>query len=543
MTTAGERAFWATNDELTDFFENAAIGLQSIGPDGVILWANQALLDLLGYARAEYVGHSIRQFHADPQVVRRFMERLTAGETLRDFEAPLRCRDGSTRHVLIDANVYREHDRFVHTRCFVRDVTERKRLEDELARHVRELAEADRCKDEFLANLSHELRTPLNALLGWARLLRSGRLDPAKREQAVATIERNAVAQAKLIEDLLDVSRIVSGKLTLDTRPLDLSPLVRAVVDAEAHVAEQKGVRLSFVPDGSGPIVVGDLHRLEQVVWNLTANAIKFTPAGGHVQVRVEHDEDRVHIIVSDDGQGIAASFLPFVFQRFRQSDGTFKRGQSGLGLGLAIVRDLIALHGGSVSVVSDGADAGARFTVSLPLAAISLPTATHAGMLPGAPARSRLLARLSVLLVDDQPDALDLMSLVLENQGATVIAVSSVAEALRVIAERKPDVLVSDIGLPLQDGYDLIRRVRSLSATDGGAIPAIALTAYAHAEDRRRALRAGFDLHLGKPVEPDELVASVATLSNNLEKLATHELESNGSCEYESADRCGSTS
>jgi PAS domain S-box-containing protein len=524
-------AFKATSSELTDFFENAAIGLQSIGPDGVILWANQALLDLLGYSRAEYVGHSIRQFHADGQVVRRFMERLTAGETLRDFEAPLHCKDGATRHVLIDANVYREHDRFVHTRCFVRDVTERKRLEDELARHVRELAEADRCKDEFLANLSHELRTPLNALLGWARLLRSGRLDPAKREQAIATIERNAVAQAKLIEDLLDVSRIVSGKLTLETRPLDLSPLVRAVVENEGNAAEQKNLQLTFVPDGAGPIIVGDPHRLEQVVWNLISNAIKFTPEGGHVEVRVDHDEEHARILVSDDGRGISASFLPFVFERFRQSDGTFKRGQSGLGLGLAIVRDLIALHGGTVAVASEGEGTGARFTVTLPLAALSMnPSGLRSGAGgSGAPTRTRLLMGISVLLVDDQSDARDLMSLVLENHGAVVASVASVSEALEVLSEVKPDVLVSDIGLPLLDGYDLIRRVRSLPAHEGGAIRAVALTAYAHAEDRRRALRAGFDLHLGKPVEPDELVSCVATLSNDLGRVETCEIESPG--------------
>ncbi|MDB4969941.1 MAG: hypothetical protein JWN44_5630 [Myxococcales bacterium] len=512
MTPPRDRFLSASVHELIDFFENAAIGLQSIGPDGEVLWANQALVNLLGYDREQYVGHHIAEFHAEPAVVRSFMERLTAGETLRDFEAPLRHRDGSLRHVLIDANVYREEGQFVHTRCFVRDVTERKRLEDELARHARELALADRCKDEFLANLSHELRTPLNAVLGWARLLRGGKLTDDRREHAIHTIERNAAAQAKLIEDLLDVSRIISGKLTLDARPIPLSRVVADVVEAETPVAEAKGVHISFAPDDAAPIVIGDMNRLQQIVGNLVVNAIKFTPAHGHVRVAVEHDSSTVRVDVRDDGRGIAPAFIPFVFERFRQADGTSTRGHSGLGLGLTIVRDLVALHGGTVSVSSGGEGKGASFTVSLPLAALQFREVRLDDELAAAfsHATSDELRGLSILIVDDQPDACDLMSTVLQGSGACVAAVGTVAAALAAVESRLPDLVISDIGLPDEDGYDLIRKLRALPTERGGDTPVIALTAYAHPDDRRRALRAGFDQHVGKPIEPDALIALV---------------------------------
>ncbi len=408
---------------------------------------------------------------------------------------------------------------------------ERKRGEEERAQllsseqHARQEAEAaNRTKDEFLSTLSHELRTPLTAILGWTRMLSAGQIDEANRPRALETIERNAHAQQQLIEDILDVSRVISGKMRLEVRPLDLTTVIERAVDAVLPAAAAKEIRLQRVLDSGASMVSGDPARLQQVIWNLLTNAIKFTPKGGRVLVRLERVNSHVEIIVSDNGQGIEADVLPFVFERFRQADSTSTRAHGGLGLGLAIVRHLVEMHGGIVEAESAGAGAGATFTVKLPLIAMRTAELALEQARVHPTARERVpfhcppeLAGLHILVVDDEEDTRNLVTAVLEKCAARVTATSSVAEAFALLKELRPDVLVSDLGMPKEDGYSLISRVRALPAEAGGRTPAVALTAYARVEDRLRVLRAGFQTHLPKPVEPAELVAVVANLAGRI--------------------------
>ena len=383
------------------------------------------------------------------------------------------------------------------------------------ARLYREAQRVNRVKDEFLATLSHELRTPLTAVLGWARLLRMGKLDEAARARAVEIIERNAEAQAQLIEDLLDVSRIISGKFRVEVCPVDLAAVIGAAIEAVRLAAEAKGIQLAARLE-SVPPLSGDPTRLQQVVWNLLSNAIKFTPKGGRVEVRVARIDSQVEIEVTDDGQGVSAEFLPYVFDRFRQADGTSTRAHNGLGLGLAIVRHLVELHGGSVRAHSEGEGRGATFAVRLPVAAVRPRPFEDGRAEPprGATAAGlRILGGLRVLVVDDETDARELVAAVLTEAGATVIVACSVAEAIAAVELCRPDVIVSDIGMPGEDGYSLIRRLRAMERSIG-RIPAAALTAYASVQDRTRALLAGYTSHLPKPIEPAELTAVVANLA-----------------------------
>jgi hypothetical protein len=382
---------------------------------------------------------------------------------------------------------------------------------------------ANRLKDEFLATVSHELRTPLNSILGWAQLMRTNTLDSQSSARALDTIERNTKSLAQIIEDLLDVSRIISGKLRLEARPIELAPVIEAALDAIRPAADAKNIRLRVSVDRSAR-VSGDPNRLQQVAWNLLSNAIKFTPTGGEVAVSLERDPSTASIMVTDNGEGIAEEFLPYVFDRFRQADSTFARMHGGLGLGLAIVRHLVEMHGGEVRAESAGRGKGATFTVSFPLVAVS--TGSQRALLR-VPERlkddSKQLAGLSVMIVDDESDARELLVAMLEQRGASVVAAASVSEALAALAEATngsmPDVLVSDIGMPIEDGFDLIRRVRALAPQHGGKIPAIALTAYATTEDRRRVLEAGFEHHLAKPIEPATLASAVANLARRAAK------------------------
>jgi PAS domain S-box-containing protein len=770
--------------ELADFIENASVGLHWVGADGTILWANQAELDLLGYTREEYIGRDITEFHADRDTINDILRRLTNKETLHDYEARLRCKDGSVRHVLINSNVMWEEDRFVHTRCFTRDVTERKRAEEELReskrqleellsreqdaraeaerqrdftrlvledapiaigvmegpdhrftlvnrvtceltgfaeeqfigrphaevvpeadkvvgpildrvyttgagetdeievelpagrRHLlvtwtalpgrdgrpgavlylslditdrkrmegrlresetqlrtlsdavpqlvwmaepdghifwynqrwydytgaspeqmegwgwqsvhdpetlplvvkrwkasletgepfemefplkgadgvfrwfltrvnplrdsdgrllrwfgtntdvdgqrraaEELREANRLKDEFLATVSHELRTPLTAILGWAHLLRAGQLDKQSGSSALETIERNARAQAQLIDDLLDVSRIITGNLRLDVRQVDPGSFIEPAIEALRPAAEAKGVRIQKVMDTGIASVAGDPARLQQVVWNLLSNAIKFTPKGGKVQVRLERINSHIEIAVSDTGVGIKPEFLPHVFERFRQADQKTTRHHGGLGLGLAIVRHLVELHGGTVEADSPGEDRGATFVVKLPIVPLYQKDNPAGRIHPAAgdtlPTYDCLerLDGLKVLVVDDEADTRELLKVGIGRCGAEVVTAGSAREALAAIAEERPDLLISDIGMPGEDGYELIKKIRALPGGSGRKIPAIALTAYARTEDRLRALRAGYQSHIAKPVELAELAAVIASL------------------------------
>lgn len=373
--------------------------------------------------------------------------------------------------------------------------------------------EANRLKDEFLAVLSHELRTPVNAILGWARMLRAGTVPPDHVPRALETIERNAQAQAQLIEDLLDVSRIVSGKLRLEMRLVDVGGVVAEAIDTVRPTADARGVTLTTAIGHVGP-VAGDAQRLQQVVWNLLSNSIKFTPPGGTVTVRVEQTGSTVRIVVSDTGQGIDPEFLPHVFDRFRQAARPGQAGRTGLGLGLAIVRHLVEAHAGTVHAASDGIGKGATFTVELPvMVGRTAPTAHGGGY--GQPFETALtLDGMRILVVDDDRDTREMLRLALAQYGAAVRVAASADEAFTELLAACPDMLVSDIEMPEASGYDLIRRIRLSDRPELRRLPAVALTAYARAEDRVKALIAGFQTHVPKPVEPAELVAVVASLA-----------------------------
>jgi PAS domain S-box-containing protein len=386
-------------------------------------------------------------------------------------------------------------------------------------RLFRQAEESSRLKEEFLATVSHELRTPLNAILGWARMLRTGQLTDENYTKALDTIERNARAQAQLIDDLLDVSRIVAGKLRLDVRPTDPNTFIDAAVEAVRPAADAKGVHLQKIIDSAAISVAGDPVRLEQVVWNLLSNAIKFTPKNGRVQVRLERVDSHVEVIVSDTGQGIPPEFLPHVFDRFRQADQKASRLHGGMGLGLAIVRHLVELHGGTVEAMSEGEGTGATFTVMLPITPLYHVDETlgrvHPAakdLLPPAECTDRL-DNLKILVVDDERDTRELLREGLEYCGAQVTLAASAAEALETMRKEPPDILISDIGMPIEDGYELIKQVRNLGRENGGRVPAIALTAYTRVEDRMHALRAGYHMHVPKPVELAELVAVAASV------------------------------
>ena len=646
-----EEALRQREREFSDFFENALEGMHRVGPDGIILWANKAETRLLGYEPHEYIGHHISEFHADRAVIEDMLARLLRGESLREHPARLRCKDGSIKNVLINSNAYFEDGALIYTRCFTRDVTERKRAEDalrqsearlramlqatpecikivasdgsllymspagmrmiecdgefaglrmtefiapeyhtlwrgnhdrvcagesltwefeivgrggthrwlethavplpmpdgttahlgvtrditsrknheaerdhllEAERAARAEAErASRMKDEFLATLSHELRTPLNAILGWATILRSGGADQQDLFQGVETIERNARAQTQIIEDLLDMSRIISGKVRLDVQRIDVASVVQSALETARPAAEAKGIRLKGLADGVMAPVRGDQNRLLQIMWNLLSNAIKFTPKGGLIQVRLERVGSQIEMSVSDTGEGITPEFLPHVFDRFRQADASSTRRYGGLGLGLAIVKHLTELHGGSIRVESAGKGQGSTFTVSLPLtlARGELDSAIEPRQLepaapPVMPDMSGSIAGLKVLVVDDESDSRELVRRLLEDCDADVTTAASASEALEQTRAKRPDLIISDIGMPGEDGYSLIRKVRALGPDHGGSVPAIALTAYARSQDRMQSVLAGYQMHIPKPVEPAELITIVASLA-----------------------------
>ena len=386
-----------------------------------------------------------------------------------------------------------------------------------LERTARQAAEeSNRLKDEFLATVSHELRTPLTAILGWSRLLEDGSVDDEVSKQAIETICRNARSQAQIVDDILDVSRIITGNLSLDLHPLQLAPVLKNAINVVRPTADAKGIEIDSRIDSTPAMVSGDANRLQQVIWNLLSNAVKFTNNGGRVTVRLSQVGSTVEIKVSDTGQGISREFMPFVFDRFRQADSTTTRHHGGLGLGLAIARHLVEIHGGTIKAESDGEGSGAAFTIKLPVIEVAVKPATafadtreHRKTV--AAVAPQLLSGVNVLLVDDDSDTLKLMTTALTRRQATVTAVSSAVEAIQAIRRRRPDVLVSDIAMPDEDGYGLIEKVRLLEADDGESIPAVAITAYAKEEDRQKALSSGFQIYLAKPVELTELISVVA--------------------------------
>jgi PAS domain S-box-containing protein len=409
-----------------------------------------------------------------------------------------------------------------------RDITDRRRAQRALERE-KDTAESDRAraeaanraKDEFLAMISHELRTPLNSMLGWMRLIRSGRLDDETMERGLETIERNTLSQAQLIEDLLDISRVITGKLSLAVEQVEVDSVIQTAVDSVRLAAEARDIKLQMILDSSAGVVSGDRGRLQQVIWNLLSNAIKFTPKRGRVRIQLERVGSSVEITVSDSGKGISPEFLPYVFDRFRQADAGITRTHGGLGLGLSIVRHLVELHGGTVRAESEGEDKGATFVVQLPVAPVRRDRAkekgprTHGTRLGGFECPPELTG-VRVLVVDDEVDTRAMLAVVLGQCEADVRTVSSASEALATLDALdgwRPDLLVSDIGMPDEDGYALIKRIRARPTEHGGGIPAVALTAYARLEDRMQALAAGFQIHVAKPVEPAELILVIRSL------------------------------
>jgi PAS domain S-box-containing protein len=458
--------------------------------------------------------------HPDDRAwVQSALDQAVVTNTDYDVEYRTIWADGSTHWVLVRGRCFYDRDdtplRMVGMSM---DITDRKQAEAERehllaqTQAARTQAEAaNRTKDEFLAVLSHELRSPLNPILGWAKLLQTHEFEPAMQRKAIETIERNAKLQSQLIEDLLDISRILNGKLALETGLVDLESTLRAALETVQLAAEAKGIQIQTCFE---PLQIwGDANRLQQVSWNLFSNAIKFTPRGGSVVIKLEQQDAQAQIIVSDTGKGISSSFLPYVFESFRQADGSTTRKFGGLGLGLAIVRQVVELHGGTVRAESLGEGQGATFIVQLPCLAIGLSN-TSPRYSDASTAAHLPLTAIQVLLVDDDEDSRSFAAFVLEQSGAIVTAAASAREALTAINTSSPDILVSDIGMPSLDGYELIQRIRSLPCPSQ-AIPAIALTAYAGEANCQQALQSGFQLHLVKPIEPDKLVQAIGELLN----------------------------
>ncbi len=499
----------------------------SATPDGQIDFYSERWFEYTGTTLEEMRGWGWSKVHDPallPKVTEQWRHSLESGEPF-EMEFPLRAADGTFQWFLTRVRPVRDSNgkivRWIGTNANIHQQREAfKRAE-----------EASRSKDEFLATASHELRTPLNAILGWSHLLRSGELEPSAFTRGLETIERNARAQVQLIEDILDGSRIITGKLHLEIRPLDMTALVRAALDTVRTAAEAKGIELSLELEQAASRIVGDPERLQQVVWNLVNNAVKFTPRGGAVRVELRRSGTSIELSVSDSGQGIAQDFLPYVFERFRQAEGSTTRRHGGLGLGLALVRHLVEAHGGTVSATSEGEGRGSRFSALLPVQAVfqepaDAATARPESVGPTAIDGSKRLDGVNVLLVDDEADARELVATVLRSRGAEVTMAASAEQALTLVAKQMPMVLVSDIGMPQVDGYELMRRVRTSFGAKGAELPAIALTAYSREQDRRLALEAGFQTHVAKPVEPAELVRVVGSLVRFLRRSSPGERE-----------------
>jgi PAS domain S-box-containing protein len=503
--------------------------VMAMDAEGVIRFWNPRAERTFGWGRDEAIGQSLVGLivdEADRERLRQEFARVGASADggPQRTEAMGRRRDGSAFPLEITVTVIPDDPDYRFS-AFARDITERKRLERERERllaeaeHAREQAEAaSRVKDEFLSTLSHELRTPLTAIVGWIYLLRGGRLDDSARARALDAIDRNAGAQSQVISDILDLSRIVGARFHLEVRPIEMAPIVAAAIETLMPAANARGIKVQTVLDPCAGLVSGDTDRLRQVVWNLVANAIKFTPKGGRVVARVERADPNVVITVEDSGVGIDPQILPHVFERFRQGDSSNTRNHGGLGLGLAVVRHLVELHGGQVTASSPGEGQGATFTVTIPLLDPAQSSAERgdapalAGDIPDDAPR---LDGVRVLVVDGSEEVREVVSRILRQSGAEVDAVDSAAEALTCFARTVPDVLVSAIDMEGETGYSLLRKVRGLPRDVGGAVPAAALTTDARMEDRVRALRAGFQMYMAKPVQPAELLAVVAALAD----------------------------
>lgn len=492
--------------------------------DGYFVRTNPTFEKVLGYSEDELRNRAVFELlHPDDReaAVTEY-ERLRSGAPTKSLENRFRCKNGGYKWVAW--SYYPVPEEWIGYGVG-RDISDVRRMTEALKSHAADLEQANKVKDEFLAILSHELRTPLTSILGWSRLLRSGKLEKVDYDRAIEIVERNAEAQSKLIEDLLDVSRIISGKLRIEFQPIELSGIVKEGVDEFRPAAEAKGISLTTEMDGTAGPILGDSTRLKQIVANLLSNAIKFTNEGGRIEISLERIDGHARLRVQDNGVGIEPAVLPHIFERFKQADSSNVRMHSGLGLGLAIVHHLVREHSGTVKAESDGQGKGATFTVDFPLVQSERAIdkvrrvdlfSTAAPQLWKNPANVSgrpALEGITVLLVEDEADTRDLVTTMLQKFGARVVAVSSAKDALASIQHEVPSVLLSDIGMSGENGYELIRQVRALAPEQGGNVPAVALTAYAAPSDRRRALLAGFHVHLSKPVEPDELLAVIASL------------------------------
>lgn len=497
-------------------------------PGPRILYVNQAFTRMTGYSLEEVQGKTPRLLQgskSDRATLDKIRAALKRWQHV-SVELINRGKDGSEFWVEISiVPVANETGWFTHWIAVQRDISDRKQAEVEhnmlLAAEQAARAQAEaanRTKDEFLAIVSHELRSPLNAILGWARLLRTRKFDIAKTAHALEVIERNARLQTQLIEDLLDISRMIRGKLHLTLSKVNLISVIEAAIDVVRATADTKNIQLNCILDPTASAISGDPVRLQQIVWNLLSNAIKFTPEGGKIEICLEQIDNHACLRVSDTGRGINPEFLPYLFARFRQADSSITRLHGGLGLGLAIVRNLVELHNGTIDATSAGEGQGATFIVTLPLLEATRESevgSTKPISYLALNAQPSALSNLQILVVDDAADTREFITTALEQYGARVTAVASAAEALEAVKQLQPDVLVSDIGMPGENGYSLIRKLRDIEAQLGcGQIPAVALTAYARSEDRAAAIAAGFQIHVRKPVDPAQLAAVVANIT-----------------------------
>jgi len=493
--------------------------------DGQFQRVNPAFEKLLGFSEEELLGTSLFDLihPEDRATTKDGYQKLSLGQPITFMENRLKCKDGSYKWFAWSYFPVPEDDLAFGVG---RDMTQVKQMHDVLRLRAEELEESNRVKDEFLATLSHELRTPLTSILGWSRLLRSKQLSETDRERAIQIIQRNAESQSKLIEDLLEVSRIITGKLKIEFKPVTFADIVDTIINSLRPAADAKHLHLETAIDPAAGPILGDPARLQQIITNLLSNAIKFTPERGRIEIQLQRIDSHARLQIRDTGVGIAAEDLPHIFERFRQADSSNIRTHGGLGLGLAIVDYLVRQHGGEVYVESEGTGKGATFIIEFPLTSSEV-VSSDLGRVDLFSEQARLmfenpetftgqkLEGLRILIVEDDADTREMLKTILERCGATVTAAESSNAALAEISHRIPDVLISDIGMPGESGYELIKKIRSLDPDLGGRVPAVALTAYAGAADRRRALLAGFQTHLAKPVEPDELLAVVASLSN----------------------------
>jgi PAS domain S-box-containing protein len=518
-----------TASHMRAVLDTALDAVISMDATGRVTFWNPRAEQIFGWSRDEAVGKPVAELIIPPRMraahASGLAQDLRTGEGKllnRRVEMVAVRRDGSEVPVELALVAVKEGE--YHTfSAFLRDITERKRAEAErdrlftAAEKARTEAEAaSRAKDEFLATLSHELRTPLTSIVGWVYLLRSGKLDPAGVARGLETIDRNAMLQAQLVSDILDMSRILAARFRLNVRPLELAPVVAAAIDSLVPAASAKGIRLLPVLDPSTGVVSGDADRLQQVVWNLLSNAIKFTPPGGRVQVRLARAEGQAEITVEDTGPGIRSEVLPHVFELFRQGDSSNTRAHGGLGLGLAVVRQLVELHGGTVHAASTGA--GAAFTVRLPLSREEVaPEPAAATAATTSPVAGPSLDGLRVLIADHGADVREVVARILGQAGAQVLTASSARETLEMVARERPDAVVVDLEMADESGYALLAKVRALPPDAGGKTPAAALSSWSRTEDRVRSLLAGFQIHLSKPIHPSELLAVVASLAGRL--------------------------